>query len=156
MIYLADIIMFSKNIDDQLKYIEEVLKLLPQAGMTLRLNKWFFMHKRIEYIGHIVEPGELYVANQVIKARKEMEPPGKKTQLRSLLGMWNVYRKLLKDFATITAPIDKLLKKTVSVSIETVTKDQQQSFETVKQKLAYPPILALPRADLPDLPYILD
>lgn len=81
-----------------------------------------------------------------------MEPPSTKTRLRSFLGIWNVYRKFVKKhFATIATPLNKLLKKTVSDSIETLTKDQQQSFETPKQRLVSPPILALPRAYIPNI-----
>lgn len=89
MVYLDDIIIFSDNIDEHLKQIEQILTVLRQARMTPRLNKCFFMQKRIEYLGHIVKTGELYVANKVIE---EMEPPGTTKQLRLFLGMCNAYR----------------------------------------------------------------
>lgn len=152
MVYLDDIIIISYNIDDHLKHILKVLTPLRQAVMTLRVNKCF-MQKGIEYLGHIVEPHELHVANKVIDTVQEMEPPYTKTQLRSFPGICKVYRKFVKDFATIPAPLNKPIKKTASDSIETFTKDQQQSFKTLKQKLASPSILSLPCADLP---YILD
>lgn len=100
-----------------------------------------------------MESGALDVANKEIDALQEMEPPKTKVQLRSFLGMCNVYRKLVKEFPTMAAQLNKLLKKTASESIETLTDEQQTSFDTLKQRLLAPPVLALPRADLP---YVLD
>lgn len=153
MVYLDYIIIFSKNTDYHLKHMKQLLTLLLQAWMTLRLNKCFFIHRQIKYFVHIVKPVELHVANKVNNAVHEMEPPSTKTKLRSFLGMCNAYRKFVKDFATIATPLNKLFKVDGIRFNRYTNKGQQQSFEKLKEGLASPPILALPRADLP---YILD
>lgn len=75
IVHLDSIIFLSNNVDENLEQITQVLMLLRQASMKIRLNKCFFMKERIEYLGQIVEPGELHGANKVIDAVQEMEPP---------------------------------------------------------------------------------
>lgn len=67
--------------------------------------------------------------------------------------MFNVYRKFFKYFTTIAAPLNKLLEKAPSDSIEILTDYQQLVFDIIKQKLASPLVLAVHRAYLP---YVLD
>jgi len=46
-----------------------------------------------------------------IKVILEWEPPIKITELRSFLGSVNYYRRFIKDYSTIAAPLTDLLKK---------------------------------------------
>ena len=59
IVYLDDIIIFSKSLDEHLNHIRIVLSLLREAGMTIKLRKCYFLQQRVEYLGHIVAPGQL-------------------------------------------------------------------------------------------------
>ena len=72
MVYLDDIVIFSKTPEEHLDNLETVLELLQKAGLTIRLNKCFFMHEKIEYLGHIVKPGQLQVAPKTTEAVQKM------------------------------------------------------------------------------------
>lgn len=82
-----------------------------------------------------------------------MEPAKTNNELRSYLGMCNAYKNSFKDVATISASLNKLLKKTAADAIETLTDYQRTSFVTIKRQLASSPVLALP---LEDLLYVQD
>ena len=99
-----------------------------------------------------MKPIQLDVAKKVIDAIQKMHPPRNKTQLRSFLGMCNVYRRFVKDFATIASPLNRLLPKTEADSFE-LDEKQMTSYENLRKNLADPPVLNLPRRDLP---YVLD
>lgn len=101
IVYLEDIIVFSKNINEHLDKLETVLSILQSAGLTIKLNNCFFMPEYIEYLGHIVRPKELLVAPKTLYAVQKMTPPRNKMQLRSLLGLCNVYRRFVHDFASV-------------------------------------------------------
>lgn len=56
MAYLDDIIVFSKNAEEDLDSLEIVFALMQSAGVKIDLKKYFFMHDSIEYLANIVEP----------------------------------------------------------------------------------------------------
>ena len=153
IVYIDDIIIFSRTPEEHLEHLDTVLGLLAKAGVTLKLNKCHFFREQIEYLGHIIAPGELRVANKTTENVKLLDPPTTKTEVRSFLGMCNVYRRFIKDFATIARPLTSLTKKEVAERWQVLTEEQMHSFETLKEKLVSPPVLALPR---PDLPYIVE
>lgn len=60
---------------------------------------------------------------------------------------------VLNNFASMTTTLSRLLKKKISESIETLIHDQHTTFETLKNKIAPPPLL---ESALVYLPYVLD
>ena len=110
------------------------------------------MHREIEYLGHFIAPGELKVAKKNIIAIQGFAPPKTRTEIKSFLGICNVYRRFIIDFATISAPLNALLRKDAPDNFE-LRQNQIDSFNNLRQKLTSPPFLSLPK---PGLPYILD
>ena len=85
--------------------------MLKNAGMTLKLKKCQFLQQRVDYLGHIVSPRKLAVASKSVEAVKKMRPPHDVSSLRSFLGLCNVYRRFVPNFARIATPLTKKLKK---------------------------------------------
>jgi hypothetical protein len=63
------------------------------------------------------------------------------TQVRSFLGLVGFYRRFVKDFSTIAAPLHELTKKGVSFNWR---QSQEYSFSLSKEKLTHAPLLQLP------------
>ena len=61
LVYLDDIIIFSRDDDSHLRNIECVLKILQEAGATLRLSKCELFKRQVKYLGHIIRPGKLAI-----------------------------------------------------------------------------------------------
>lgn len=68
LVYLDDVFVFSKNVDDHVRHLDTLLSLLRDAGTTLKLRKGFFFRPRVEYLGHLISPGKLAVSNTHIDA----------------------------------------------------------------------------------------
>ena len=68
LIYLDDIIILSKDYDSHLKDVKFILQALPQEGLPLMLNNCKLFHSFVEYLGHIIRPGELAVHPKDVKA----------------------------------------------------------------------------------------
>ena len=62
IVYLDDIVIFSRNVEEHMEHIASILAMLRNAGMTLKLKKCYFLQQRVDYLGHIVSPGKLAVA----------------------------------------------------------------------------------------------
>ena len=150
LVYLDDIIIFSSSFKEHLKDVTDILTVLQKAGVSLKLKKCEFFRKHVDYLGHKIHPGKLAVASKTVDAVKGFSEPTTQTQLRSFLGLCNVYRRFVPNFARISAPLNKMLKKDEpAVFPEHFTEEQLKSFLTLKSALTKAPILSLPRKGLP-------
>jgi hypothetical protein len=75
-----------------------------------------------------------------IEAIKSWSVPQYITQVRSFLGLVGFYHRFVKDFSTIATPLHELTKKGV---VFCWGKAQEESFDTLKDKLTHAPLLQL-------------
>ena len=145
--------LISKDYETHLKNVEVILSALQQEGLSLKLNKCKFFQDSVEYLGHINRPRELHVHPKNVSALAEAKPPRTQTELRSFMGICNVYRRFVDHFAKIAAPLTSMLQKGQSDLLPDLDEERRSAFETVKTCLISPPVLRLSRLELP---YYLD
>ena len=75
LVYSDDVIIFSANAEQHVKDVDTVLHRLREAGVTLRLEKCTWFSDEVEYLGHIVRPGQLHVQNKSVDALKHAKFP---------------------------------------------------------------------------------
>lgn len=86
MVYLDGIMVFSRNVEEHQENLETVLSLLQNSSMTIKLNRCFFLHDAIEYLGHIVKSKNIYVALKTIDAVQQMTTPEQQDATAIVLG----------------------------------------------------------------------
>lgn len=153
LVYLDDIIIFSKDYESHLEAVDKILETLKQAGISLKLKKCTWCTDSVKYLGHIIKPGELHVNDVRTKSLREMQHPTTQTELRSFLGLINVYRRFIPHFSHIASPLNQLLKKGSPKKLEPLNDEQAEAFQKLIDAVLQPPVLALPK---PDLPYSID
>jgi RNase H-like domain found in reverse transcriptase/Reverse transcriptase (RNA-dependent DNA polymerase) len=147
LVYLEDIIVFSSSREAHRHHVHEVLCLLEEAGLSLKLSKCHFFQASVDYLGHVIRPGRLGVAEKNTAALRDAPFPRTRTELRSFLGLCNVYRRFVPRFAAIAAPISTLLGKGTRATLPPLTTAQIEAFNNLRTRLLSPPILALPRSE---------
>jgi len=147
LVYLDDVIIFSANAEQHVKDVDTVLHCLREAGVTLILEKCTWFSDEVEYLGHIVRPGHLDVHNKNVDALKHAKFPTTKTQLKSFLGMCNVYRRFVKDFAKRAKPLNALTRAEIPPDLPPPTDVAIAAFEDIRNALLCTPVLALPKAN---------
>jgi hypothetical protein len=147
LVYFDDIIVYSKNQEVHLLHLDAVLNRLYRAGFSLNMKKCCFFRNEASYLGHVIGPGTLSVAEKNTSALRTAKNPATQTEFRSFLGLCNVYRCFVKGFAKISAPLNSLLRKEEYPQLCVLTEDQLLAFEKLKQCLLSPPVLALPQAN---------
>ena len=151
LVYIDDVIIFSKNEEEHVDHLEQVLSLLGEAGVKLKLKKCFFFKQEVEYLGHIIRPGTLSVgySSDATRTIEERTFPEDLTQLRSFLGACNVYRRFVKNFAKVATPLSAMLRAGAQNDWKNPTESQIEAFEALKKVLVSPPVLALPKVNRP-------
>jgi RNase H-like domain found in reverse transcriptase len=133
--------------DAHVGHLDEVLTLLGTTGFSLKLAKCFFFKDTVDHLGRFIRPGKLAVTVKNTDSLRSALPPTTQTELRSFLGLCNVYRRFVPGFYKVSGPLNHLLKKGEGPKLGTLTKEQLLAFETLREKLLQPPILALPRRE---------
>ena len=149
LVYLDDIIVFSNTAEEKVDHVRDVLIVLKESGFPSKLKKCKIFAKSVDYLGHVIQPGRLEVATKNTEAVKCFKEPTTQTELRSFLGLCNVYRRFVSNFARTAAPLNAFLKKGCTTELPPFNEEQSAAFELLKKALPLPPILRLPRADLP-------
>ena len=142
LIYLDDIIVFSTSFEQRLQRLRTVFELLEKAGLKLKGKKCHFVQSKIRYLGHIVSKEGIQADPEKLCAMREYPIPYDIKELRQFLGLTNYYRRFIQGYSNIAAPLHKLTSK--SVGGYNWDENCQAAFQTLKQKLISPPILAYP------------
>jgi len=149
LVYLDDVIVQSNKLEDHIKHVDEVLTLLEEAGISLKLRKFEFFQRQVKYLGQVFLPNKLTIAKDATKGIHDATFPQDITQLRSYLGACNVYRRFIQKFATIAHPLNEMLRKDAQPDFDNSAEDQVRAFETLKCRLMEPPVLELPQRNRP-------
>ncbi len=150
LVYLDDIIIFSRTVAEHMQRLREVLEQLRCAGLKVRPIKCHLLRRSVRYLGHIVSEQGVQTDPDKTKCVMEWPTPADPKQLRQFLGLASYYRRFVKNFAQIAAPLHRLTEKGSSW---TWSNECEDAFTTLRGKLTTTPVLTFPRFDQP---FILD
>ena len=144
-IYIDDVLIFSRSLEDHLQHVEKVLNRLQSAGLKLQPVKCHFICKQVEYLGHLITPHGLQPNPSRVRAVTEFPVPTTVTQVCQFVGLTSYYQRFIERFAKMAAPLHNLTKKEVEFSWTT---DCQKAFDELKMRLITAPVLAYPNFDI--------
>ncbi len=102
----------------------------------------------MNYLGRMIRPGKLEIAMKRTEAVEGFQFP-KPKQVRSFLGLCNVYCLFVKGFAKFAAPLNDLLKKGCLDELPAPSDEQLKSFFDLKHALLNTPRICLQLCDKP-------
>ena len=144
LIYIDDIIIFSRTFDEHVDRLREVFTRLREANLKLSPKKTHLFHQNVECLGFVVSKDGIATDPRKIDAITKWPTPRNVRQVRSFLGLCSYYRKFVKGFADIARPLHRLTEKGHQFEW---TLDCDESFNLLKQALKSPPILGYPEGD---------
>lgn len=109
--FLDDILITGENDQKHCETLEEVLKKLKDAGLTVRREKCAFFQEQIEYLGHRITKDGLMKTEDKVRAISMAPRPKNVTEVRSFVGLVSYYSKFVENLADKLKPIYNLLKK---------------------------------------------
>ena len=144
--YIDDIVIWSKDVKEHLEHISAVFARLRDAGLKVHPGKCQFAVDKIDFLGHTLSAKGLSPQEEKVSAVRELPPPTDISSLRSALGLFSYYRKFVRGFSVIAAPLHSLLRKGVSWSWGS---EQEHAYADLKDKLCTAGVLRRPDSSLP-------
>ena len=140
-VYFDDILVYSKNLDEHINHFHCVLTILRKEKLYANLKKCSFCIDKVVFLGYVVSAKGIVVDEEKVKVIKEWPTPKSITKVRSFHLLTSFYRRFIKDFSTLAAPLTKIVKKYVGFKWGS---EQDHAFIEIKERLCGAPLLALP------------
>ena len=113
VVYFDDILIYSKNLEDHVIHVREVLCILRREKLFANLPKCTFAQNKLVFLGFVVSANGIEVDSSKVDAIHNWPTPTTVGQVRSFHGLAGFYRRFVKDFSTIACPLNELTKKNV-------------------------------------------
>ena len=140
-VYLDDVIIFSKTLDDHLRHLSLVIQRLSDAGLKLKPAKCHFISQEVQYLGHLLTPDGIRPNPDRVAAVKDYPALRSVKEVRQFLGLASYYRRFVKDFARIAQPLHSLTQKGTPFCWSPAC---EGAFLQLKQRLIESPVLVYP------------
>ncbi|KAF8751601.1 hypothetical protein RHS01_08304 [Rhizoctonia solani] len=150
IIYLDDILIYSKDDATHTQHVHEVLRRLMENQLFCKASKCTFHVTSVEYLGIIVSDKGFSLDKLKIQAVQEWPTPTKVKEVQSFLGFANFLRRFVANFSHMARPLHNLVKKDTTWNWGP---KEQEAFQGLKDAITNAPVLC--HAD-PDKPYFLE
>ena len=140
--YLDDVLIVSRSFFQHMTDVQAVLQAFAQYNLLLSPNKCEFAKPTATFLGYNLSEHGYQLSDKHVSALASYPRPQTVKELRTFLGLINYFRKFIRDRAKICEPLHALTRKGV---IFQWSKECEESFQKIKDKLCRPPILQYPR-----------
>eukprot|EP00253_Pinus_taeda_P030039 PITA_30039 len=112
IVYLDDILIFSKTEEEHFRHVQSVLRKLQQNKLLINMKKCTFFQRELVYLGFVIVENELKMDPEKVAAIVSWPSPGSLFEVRSFHRLAHFYRKFMRNFSEICAPMLDTIKKT--------------------------------------------
>ncbi|GBG82002.1 hypothetical protein CBR_g34182 [Chara braunii] len=144
LIYLDDILVYSRSLDEHVEHLCTVLEWLRHAKYKANRDKCEFAQQELEYLGHYVTPQGIRPLADKIEALRVWPEPTNTTDVRSFMGLAGYYQRFITGYSRIVAPMTRLQSPKVPFVFDD---DARQSFQALKTTMLMAPVLSIDASD---------
>ncbi|EGT45949.1 hypothetical protein CAEBREN_01577 [Caenorhabditis brenneri] len=146
LVYIDDILVFSKTFEQHLLSLRKVLDRFRSFNLKASPKKCEFAKTSITFLGHEISQNS-YAPNKAnVDSIAAFPVPSNINEVRRYVGMAGFFRKFIPNFSEIAEPLTRLTRKNTSFEWNSA---QQEAFETLRTALISEPILGFPDYDKP-------
>ncbi|MEL7308646.1 MAG: reverse transcriptase family protein, partial [Pseudomonadota bacterium] len=109
VIYLDDVLIFGRTVEEHNERLIEVLEQFRKAGMKLSPSKCVFSKTQIKYLGHIISEKGIATDPDKIKSIVKWSTPQCVDEVHSFVGLCNYYRAFIPNFSSIIEPLQRII-----------------------------------------------
>ncbi|GJW25372.1 putative reverse transcriptase domain-containing protein [Tanacetum coccineum] len=141
IVFIDDILVYSKDEEEHGKHLKIILELIKKERLYAKFPKCDFWLDSVQFMGHVIDCSGVHVDPAKIEAIKSWAALTTPTEVRQFLRLAGYYRRFIEGFSLISKPLTKLTKKDKKYEWG---KEEEEAFQTLKQKLCSAPILSFP------------
>lgn len=146
VVYLDDILVYSDTEEEHIKHVQEVLERLQRYKLYVKLSKCEWHVSQVEYLGYIVAPEGVKMDPERARVVEEWPEPRSIRDIRIFVGFANYYRRFIRRFSRLAAPLNRMTEKVVGDAIGGARQRREESQEVKLTQEAREAFLALKRA----------
>lgn len=106
--YFDDILIFSSNPETHVQHVRRVLKRLLDQHLYIKAKKCEFRVPKTSFLGYVVSEGEISIDSENIRAVVDWPVPTSLKEVQRILEFANFYRKFIRYFSSVAAPLHAL------------------------------------------------
>ncbi|KAL0147695.1 hypothetical protein M9458_057004 [Cirrhinus mrigala] len=149
IVYIDDILIFSNSYAEHIQHVRSVLQRLIEHRLYAKQEKCQFHQETIAFLGYIISPEGVAMDDTKVNAVRDWPRPKTLKELQRFLGFSNFYRRFIRNFSTVAAPLTSMIKKgDVRLTWSPIA---VQAFHDLRQRFTTAPILRHPDPRLPFL-----
>ncbi len=105
LVYIDNIIIYSKSYEEHIDYLDHILAAIEDAGLTLSSKKCHLFYESVLLLGHKVSQLDLSTHEEKVRAILEMKVPMRLSELQTFLGMVVYFSAFIFYYASIANPL---------------------------------------------------
>jgi hypothetical protein len=141
VVFIDDIVIYSKNEDEHVKHLRIVLQRLRDHKLYAEFSKCEFWLDSVKFLGHTISQDGISMDPSKVQEVMDWKPTKSVHQIRSFLGLAGYYRRFIPDFPRMAKPMTELLKKGVKF---VWSEECDKAFHTLREHLTSAPVLTQP------------
>ena len=145
VVLVDDILIYSQSEEKHEDHLRIVFQALRENQLYLKFSKCKFWLIEVRFLGHVVSASCVFVDPEEVEAVMSWERPKSVFKIRSFLGLAGYYRRFIKDFSRLAAPMTRLTRKGVKFEWDDLC---EQAFQELKRRLTSATILIVPEREL--------
>ncbi len=110
IVYIDDILIYSDTLDSHVQQVRAVLRRLIENQLYAKIEKCEFHQTVTSFLGYIISAERVAMDNKKVSSVLNWPQPTTVKELQRFLGFANFYRRFIRDFSTVAAPLTSMLR----------------------------------------------
>jgi len=115
VVYFDDILIYNKTLEEHVDHLHVIFNVLRENKLYANLKKYSFCVESIVFLGFVISSKGISVDEEKVKTNKEWHVPKNTNEVRIFHGLASFYRKFVKNFSSLAAPLNELVKKNLKI-----------------------------------------
>nr|GEW70123.1 putative reverse transcriptase domain-containing protein [Tanacetum cinerariifolium] len=132
IVFIDDILIYSKNKKEHEEHLKAILELLKKEELYAKFSKCEFWIPKVQFLSHVIDSQGIHMDPAKIESIKDWASPKTPMEIRQFLGLAGYYRRFIERFSKIAKSMTKLTQKGVKFDWG---EKQEATIQLLKQKL---------------------